>query len=837
MGRSIRKGATLEARVGGPARTERSELVRLGARAVAVGVAYYVAARLGLRLALVAKNVTPLWPPTGIAVVAFLILGRRVWPGVALAAFLVNLPISTNAFAAAATAAGNTLAPLVAALLLQQVGFRRELDRLRDAIAIVFLGALASMLISATIGTGTLVASGAIPAHRFPSAWAVWWAGDAMGVLVVAPFLLSLISFRDPPRLSARERVEGAVLLAVIAALSVTILRTRLHLLPIVVPFLGLAAWRFRQRGAAPAALIVAGIASWAAAHSWGPFAHGTLFDKMLTLQTFNAVVAFSSFVFAALVSERDAAQHGLERANVELEERVRRRTADLSAANEQLGEAQTLAHVGSWEWMIPEDLVSWSDEMFRVHGFSPGEFPVTFEKAIELVIDVDAERIRANAMEHLQARRAGRLPDIEYTIVRPDGAERVLLGRAQLTLDADGTPSRMVGTVQDVTEGKRAEREHRIAETLQRSLLPERLPDIPGVELAARYVPATGEMEVGGDWYDVVPLQDGAIGVAIGDVAGHGLRAAAIMGQLRMSLRAFASEERSAAVVIQRLQAMAARLALPEIATLIYLVFDPDDGTVRFANAGHPPPLVVDEDGRSRYLEGGLAPPLGSPLVERRVDAAAEVPLGSTLLLFTDGLVERRGASIHEGLERLRVEASGERTDLEALCDHLLRTMVGEDVADDIAILALRPVPLTEGPLVVRMPAEPHVLAPLRQTLRRWMRAVGAPHDVVNDVLVASGEACANVIQHAYGAGEGTLEMELDMVADHVEVTVRDRGGWRPPVGEDGGRGLMLMRGFMDEVDVDTGPDGTVVRMRRRLPGTNVEEGASHERAGTDRR
>ena len=116
-------------------------------------------------------------------------------------------------------------------------------------------------------------------------------------------------------------------------------------------------------------------------------------------------------------------------------------------------------------------------------------------------------------------------------------------------------------------------------------------------------------------------------------------------------------------------------------------------------------------------------------------------------------------------------------------------------------------------------------------------MRAVGAPHDVVNDVLVASGEACANVIQHAYGAGEGTLEMELDMVADHVEVTVRDRGGWRPPVGEDGGRGLMLMRGFMDEVDVDTGPDGTVVRMRRRLPGTNVEEGASHERAGTDRR
>jgi integral membrane sensor domain MASE1 len=131
-----------------------------------VAVAYYAAAKLGLRLALVGRNITPFWPPTGIAVVAFILLGRSMWPGVALAAFAVNLPISTNGLAAAATAAGNTLAPLVAATLLSRVGFHRQIDRLRDATAIVFVGALLSMSISASVGTGTLVVPRGSPVRR-----------------------------------------------------------------------------------------------------------------------------------------------------------------------------------------------------------------------------------------------------------------------------------------------------------------------------------------------------------------------------------------------------------------------------------------------------------------------------------------------------------------------------------------------------------------------------------------------------------------------------------------------------------------------------------------------
>ncbi|MFN2545557.1 MAG: MASE1 domain-containing protein [Actinomycetota bacterium] len=801
----------------GPARSRPSFAVGDVVKLVAVGIAYYVAARLSLKLALVEKNVTPLWPPTGIAVVSLLILGRRVWPGIAIAAFLVNLPISTNAFAAAATAAGNTIAPVVAASLLERFEFRRHLDRLRDAIAMIFLGGLASMLLSASIGAGTLVLSNAIPAHRFLSAWAVWWAGDAMGVLVVAPFLLTLDLHRQP--MSARARLELAGFLIVIAATTLGVMHTNLRLFSLVIPLLGWAAWRFEQRGAAPAALIVAGIASWAAAHGWAPFHSESLLNRMFTLQAFNATVAFSSFVFAALVTERSRARDMLERAAVHLEDRVRTRTAELRAANEQLAEAQGVAHVGSWEWLVPQNRVSWSDELFRIYGFRPQEFPVTFEKAMELVVEEDTAQIRANVEAALTGGRDADVPEVEYRVVRPDGDERILLGRAKLTVGPGGEPARMVGTVQDVTETKRAERTHRIAETLQRSLLPDRLPVIPGVELAARYVPATADMEVGGDWYDVVQLPNGLVGLAIGDVAGHGLRAASLMGQIRMALRAYALEETSPSRVMARIHEMAGRLLHSEIVTLAYLVFDPETDSIVFSNAGHPPPVVIGPDGVGTYLEGGLTPPLGAVVyANQHVDATAELPHGSTLLLYTDGLVERRGESIRRGLDHLMAVASEAEGDLEELCDGVLDAMVGGEVSDDIAVLALRPVSLAGERLRVLMPAEPNALGPLRQTLRRWLREIDAPTETSNEVLVACGEACANVVQHAYGAGEGSLEVELDVVDGTVEVTVRDRGNWRPPLGTEGGRGLGIMRGFMDDVDVDRGPQGTRVRMRRRI-------------------
>ena len=176
---------------------------------------------------------------------------------------------------------------------------------------------------------------------------------------------------------------------------------------------------------------------------------------------------------------------------------------------------------------------------------------------------------------------------------------------------------------------------------------------------LAARYLPATSDLEIGGDWYDVVQLPNGSMGLAIGDVAGHGLRAASTMGQLRMALRAYALEEDSPSQVLGRVRRLV-RVLVPDIVTLIYLVFDPESGALRFANAGHPPPLLVEGNGQTSYLEGGLGPPLGATAHPRPdIDATAHLDADSTLLLFTDGLVERRGSSILDGLTRLKALAA----------------------------------------------------------------------------------------------------------------------------------------------------------------------------------
>ncbi len=689
---------------------------------VLVGAAYYLAARLGLSLSLVERNVTPLWLPTGIAVAAYLLLGRSMWPAVAVAALAVNLPISASALAAAATAVGNTVAPLVAATLLLRVGFRRQLDRRQDALAIVFLGALASMLISAVIGTGTLVVSEAIPADRFLSAAAVWWTGDAMGVLVVAPFLLCLPLFWEHQDWSLANWLEEAAILVAVVSVTAWAAWSDFQLLFLALPVLGWAAWRFQLRGAAPAALIASLVVTWAAAHDAGTFQRGSLFERMLSLQGFNACVALTSFFLAALVSERLQAAHALEDARDELDERVHARTAELAAANARL---------------------------------------------------LEEIRERSEAEEQL--------------------------GR----------------------EEARARREHQIAETLQRSLLPDRLPEIPGIALAARYVPATADMQVGGDWYDVVQLPGGLVGLAIGDVAGHGLQAAATMGQLRMALRAYALQDPSPEAVMRGVQQLMLQLPMSEMATLIYLVFDPMTRQVRFTNAGHPPALAISENATT-YLADGMAPPVGVTADDQFPEAVYDLDAGATLLLYTDGLVERRGESIQVGLDRLSLLAVANGTeDLDALCDRLLSTLIDQNqIADDVALVAMRHVSLVNQPLKLSVPAEARMLAQVRQTLRSWLLENSVAPDEENAIVIACGEACANVVQHAYASRPGVMDVDVRLVDDTVEISVRDHGGWRSPADRGGGWGTPLMEALMESVETERTPDGTEVRLRHRIRG-----------------
>ena len=298
--------STRNSEVGTKGQDRGVSLIRTLLQLAVVALAYWLAAMVSLRLALVHGQVTPIWPPTGIALVAILVFGRRVWPSIFLGALAVNLPIGPSPLGAAVIAAGNTLAPLTAAAFLKRIGFRIELDRLRDAAALIVLGALVAMTISATVGTSVLALSGTVPTGSFLPTWAVWWTGDAMGVLLVAPLLLSLLPHARSPALALRTAAELAGLLVGVGLLTFVLFQNRLRLEYLVFPLIMLAAWRFRLRGAAPAALIASGVAIWAAVQGSGPFGTETLIQKMITLQAFNVCVALTSLVLTALLEARD---------------------------------------------------------------------------------------------------------------------------------------------------------------------------------------------------------------------------------------------------------------------------------------------------------------------------------------------------------------------------------------------------------------------------------------------------------------------------------------------------------------------------------------------------
>jgi len=367
--------------------------------------------------------------------------------------------------------------------------------------------------------------------------------------------------------------------------------------------------------------------------------------------------------------------------------------------------------------------------------------------------------------------------------------------------------------------EEARAQRGHEIAVTLQRTLLPNRLPEVPGVAIAARYVPATSDVQIGGDWYDVLTVPGGQVALVIGDVAGHGLDAASTMAQMRMGLRAFAMQDPAPETVLRGIQQLVAQLGTSELVTILYALLDPATGRLRYASAGHPPALLVGESGPT-YLAGALATPIGVSAEQGFLEATHVLPRGSTLLLYTDGLVERRGVSITEGLERLsNVASAAADTDIEELCDGVLAALLPRDhVDDDVALVALRPLRLGAERLHLEVPADAAVLARTRAALRNWLREAGASSDEENDLLVATGEACANVVQHAYATVPGKLVIEADIDDGFIEVRVSDHGRWRAAGDRGGGWGLTLMRALTDSVDVDHGPSGTVVRLRKGL-------------------
>jgi serine phosphatase RsbU (regulator of sigma subunit)/anti-sigma regulatory factor (Ser/Thr protein kinase) len=365
------------------------------------------------------------------------------------------------------------------------------------------------------------------------------------------------------------------------------------------------------------------------------------------------------------------------------------------------------------------------------------------------------------------------------------------------------------------------------IAGTLQRHLLPDRLPRVPALTMAARYRPSERVAKVGGDWYDAIELPGGGIGLVIGDVVGHGVRAATLMGELRAALRAYAvAEPRSPAAVLGSLNTFVVSTHSAQMAaTLLYMVVD-DDGThVRFASAGHLPPLLMSADGEIRFIEHRHDPPLG---VEDRVDFGeweGELTPDSTVLLYTDGLVERRGETIDDGLARLREALHSGPADLERLCSYVLdRSLEGGDAQDDIAVLAVRLSGARDaGALELDLPAEPASVPVARHRVERWLAATGDGSDDLFAIKLAVSEVCANAVEHAYGPEPGhtfRVRAERASEAGEVAIEVSDSGHWREPRGSRRGLGLRMIEQLMDTVDVERASLGTTVRMRKAASG-----------------
>jgi PAS domain S-box-containing protein len=398
--------------------------------------AYVGAAKLGIELDVAHGVITPVWAPSGISLAALLLLGLRYWPAVALGAFVANLTSEASAGVAAGIAVGNTLEAVVGAALVRRFGFRPQLDRVRAVIVLTVWGALLSTAIAATNGVSVLSIAGERQ-DSFGEAWVLWWFGDAVGDLMVAPLLLVLFAWR-PVRLTRAQILEGVALSAAVAGISAIVFVGGAWRYPyLLFPLLLWGALRFKSLGAATTSFVVGAVGTAGAVTGDIPFGADTSTQRVQIAQALFALVAVSVLVVGATLAEREAA------------------AAELRTAAVRLGEAQALAHVGSWEWDIRRDVVSWSDELYRIFGLDPRSGPADYATYLARLHPDD----RAFVNEIVERAKSERRPfAFEHRIVRPDGSVRTISGRGRVLVEGD-EPVAMVGTSQDVTDMRQAER------------------------------------------------------------------------------------------------------------------------------------------------------------------------------------------------------------------------------------------------------------------------------------------------------------------------------------------------------------------------------------------
>ncbi|MEU3057399.1 SpoIIE family protein phosphatase [Streptomyces griseus] len=373
-------------------------------------------------------------------------------------------------------------------------------------------------------------------------------------------------------------------------------------------------------------------------------------------------------------------------------------------------------------------------------------------------------------------------------------------------------------------------EQEHDLAEGLQQAMLPRRIPSVPGAQVAVRYRSARLGRDIGGDWYDLIPLPGGRVGAVIGDVQGHDTHAAAVMGQLRIVLRAYAAEGHSPATVMARASVFLHELDTDRFATCTYAEVDLTTGVVQVVRAGHVDPLVRDVDGSCRRMpsDGGL--PLGLSAEFGRLEypvSTVELDPGQTMILFTDGLVELPGSDLDEGMQLLTTLVTNGPHDLQKLADQLCDAVDGRGGQDDVAVLLLRRraahAPQPGGRLQQHVAQnDPEALSSSRHMIRAAVRAWGAK-DRADEIELAADELITNALMHTDGGAIVTIRV-LAGTERRLRVDVEDRSSALPrrrDAGESGvsGRGLMLVDRLADVWGVESRGSGKCVWCEFLIP------------------
>jgi PAS domain S-box-containing protein len=438
----------------------------------ALATVYVVAGKFGLALASVHASATAVWPPAGIALAALLIFGPRLWPGIFIGAFVTNEMTAGSHLTSLLIATGNTLEAVLGAWLVERLaGGRAAFNHGRSVMAFVFLTGLTST-IGATTGVTSLALLGFAEWTAYGPVWLTWWLGDTVGAIVVAPAIILWHADRRV-ELSKPQRVE--LLLLFVALLSVGWVVFVLVEYPLTFLCIPLSIWagsRFGQREAATATGVLSILAVWGSTQGLGAFARESPHASLLLAQAFMAVTAVVGLSVAAGESGRRRAEERLRQTNVELESRVSVRTAELQSAldklvatESRLAEAQEVAHVGSWEFNVPQNVVWWSEELYRMYGQDPTSFHPSYQGFLDLVHLEDRALVHRTVDESLTT---GQPFEVDHRIVRSGGEVRTLRSQARVIRDGQGQVVRLLGTGQDITERKDLESHLRQAQKME---------------------------------------------------------------------------------------------------------------------------------------------------------------------------------------------------------------------------------------------------------------------------------------------------------------------------------------------------------------------------------